>query len=154
GRLLDPVVSDLADVDQAFDAFFDLNERTKVGELGHAAIDRLALAIAGFDGFPRIAFELLDAERELLVGFVNAEDDSTDLVRFLEPLGRMPELLGPCDVADVDEAVDADADIDEHAEIGDRLDFTFHDRADRELDLELIPRIGLELLETQADALV
>src|SRR6185295_2103178 len=41
--LLDSVVSDLADVDEAFHTVFDLSKRTEVGELGDHAVDSLAL---------------------------------------------------------------------------------------------------------------
>src|SRR5262249_17758419 len=116
-RLLDAVISDFADVDQAFDAFFKLNKRAEVGQLGHAAVHGLALAVTRLDRIPRIAFELFDAQGELLLSLVDAEHDRFDLVALLELLGRVSKLLGPRDIADVDQAVDAHADVDEDAEV-------------------------------------
>ena len=68
------------------------------------------------------------------------------------------DLLGRLDVAlghlgDVDEALDAVADLDEHAERDELGDLALDDRADREVLDELLPRILRGLLEAERDAL-
>ena len=114
-------VRELRDVDQALDALLDLDEDAEVGDAGdlalHAAADRIALRHAR----PRILGELLDAERDALVLDVDAEHDRLDVVALLVELGGVLDLLGPVQVGDVHQAVDALVDADEDAEVGDAL---------------------------------
>jgi hypothetical protein len=58
------------------------------------------------------------------------------------------------DVGDVDEAVDAVLDADEHAEFGDVLDGALKDGAFGVLLGHQFPGIGLDLLHAEADALL
>ncbi len=51
-----------------------------------------------------------------------AEHDRLDVVALLVELGGVLELLGPVQVGDVHQAVDALVDADEDAEVGDALD--------------------------------
>src|SRR3546814_6895200 len=50
-------------VDQAFDARFDLDERAVIGDVGDLAEQTGAFRITTFDVAPRIGAELLEAER-------------------------------------------------------------------------------------------
>ena len=110
----------LADVDQPFDARFELDERAVVGQAhdlaAHARADRIAVHHVR----PRIGDELLVAERDALGRRVVLEHDHVDLVVDLEQLGGMAD-AAPRHVGDVQQAVDA-AEIDERAVVGDVLD--------------------------------
>src|SRR5690606_17574691 len=104
--------------------------------------DWLTDFVAGFQRIPRIALKLLHAERELLVGFVDPEDDGFHFVALFVLLGWVVEFLRPSQIRNVNETVDTHADVDEYAEVRNRFDFRFFDhRADWEFDLELVPRI-------------
>ena len=61
---------------------------------------------------------------------------------FLNFSRRVLDLLGPGDVGDVHEAVDALLDADEDAEVGDVADRARHERADRVLLLEHVHGFG------------
>ena len=74
------------------------------------------------DVVPGVRLELLDAQGELLVLLVDLQHDGLDLVALLEHLARVLDLLGPGDVGDVHQAVDALLDLDEDAEVGDVAD--------------------------------
>jgi hypothetical protein len=113
-RMLDALAPrHLADVDQPFDARFELHERAVVGQAddlaAHARADRIAIHHVR----PRIGDELLVAERDALGRRIVLEHDHVDLVVDLEELGRDAD-AAPRHVGDVEQAVDA-AEIDERA---------------------------------------
>ena len=64
----------------------------------------------------------------------------------------MDVLLGPRHFGDVDQALDARLQLDEGAVVGDVGDAALEAGADRELRLDALPRIGLELLHAERDA--
>ena len=99
------------------------------------------------------ALVLLDAQAEALVLDVDVEHHRLDHVALLELLARVLDALGPGDVGDVHQAVDALLDADEDAEVGDVADLAADDRADGVLVLEQRPGVGLDLLHAEADAL-
>src|SRR3546814_3129716 len=72
--LLDP--RHFADVDQAFDARFQLDEGAVIGDVGDGAGELRADRIFGRHAFPRIAFELLHAQADALRVAVDADDRS------------------------------------------------------------------------------
>src|SRR4051812_41205081 len=86
-----------------------------------------------------------------MLGF-DGEDDSLDLVPLLHDFRRMLHALGPAHVADVDQSVDAVFDLDERTELGEVADLAFDSRADGILIVELLPRVGGELLHAERDA--
>src|SRR3546814_20012806 len=70
--LLDP--RHFADVDQAFDARFQLDEGAVIGDVGDGAGELRADRLFGRHAFPRIAFELLHAQADSLRVAVAAAD--------------------------------------------------------------------------------
>src|SRR4029453_7404883 len=76
---------------------------------------------------PRIALELLHAERNALRLAVDADDLHLDRVTDVDDLARVVDAL-VADVGDMQQAVDA-AEVDEGAVIGDVLDHALDDLA-------------------------
>src|SRR6266481_5080723 len=152
-RVLHPLVAQLADVDQAFDAGLDLHEGAEVGDLGDLALHPAADGVLVGQLGPWIRVELLDAEREPLVLHVDVQHHRLHLVALLVQVAGVLDALGPGDVAHVHQAVDALLDADEDAEVGDVADLAADDGPDRVLLLEQRPGIGLDLLHAQRDAL-
>ena len=66
------------DVDQAFDARLQFNERTVVGDVGDAAGELGFDRVLGFDAIPRIGLKLLHAERDTVALVVDADDLDLD----------------------------------------------------------------------------
>ncbi len=64
----------------------------------------------------------------------------------------MDVLLGPRHLGDVDQALDAGLQLDEGAVVGDVGDAALEAGGDRELGLDALPGIGLELLHAERDA--
>ena len=108
------------DMDQTFDARLQLHEGAVVGDVGDAALELEADRVLGAGAVPRIAHQLLHAERDALRLGVEADDLHLDLLADGEGLRRMIDAL-PGDVGDMQEAIDA-AEIDERAVVGDVLD--------------------------------
>ena len=107
-------------MDEALDARLELDERAIFGDVGHPAAEHAADRILGRSAFPRIALELLHAERDALRLPVDADDLHLHRVADVEHLGRVIDAL-VADVGDVEQAVDA-AEVDERAIVGDVLD--------------------------------
>src|SRR5229473_507941 len=133
------------DVDQAFDARFQFDERAVVGDVRDAAVEARVQRIFRLDALPRIVEQLLHAERDA-VGFVVDLDD-LDLHGLAdgEHLGRVID-PAPGDIGDVQQAVDA-AEIDERTVIGDVLDDAVDDLAFLEILHQLLALLGAGLLE-------
>src|ERR1700757_1276066 len=94
---------------------------------------------------PDIRLELLDAQRKTAILRLDAQNDRTNLLALLQDLGRMLDPLGPAQVRNMHQTVDAVFDLDERAEVGEVAYAPFDDGAGGILLLELLPRILLEL---------
>ncbi len=107
-------------MDQAFDARLQLDERTVLGDVRDAARQLRADRVLGAGAIPRIALELLHAERDALRVLVDADDLHLHGVADRDHLRRMIDALVR-QVGDVQQAVDA-AQVNERTVIGDVLD--------------------------------
>ena len=117
------------DVDQAFDAGFELHKRAVRHEADDLALDLRADGIFRFDVVPRIGQLLLEAEADAFLFLVDVEHDHVNFLADLEHFRRMAD-AAPAHVGDVEQAVDA-VEVDERAEIGDVLDRALADVARR-----------------------
>ena len=75
-----------------------------------------------------------------------------DDVALLQDLGRMLDPLAPRHVGDVDEPVDLLFHLDERAELGEVAHLALNLRADGILVGQVVPRVGLDLLEAERNA--
>src|SRR5688572_13283409 len=114
----DPLVGQLADVDQALEALLDADEGAEVHELRHGALDDVADLVLGDRLLPRIRLEPSDREADPATLVVDVDDLGLDLVADLVGGLGVVDLV-PRELALVDEAVDA-AQVDEDAERGNR----------------------------------
>ena len=109
-----------------------------------ARADRILLG----DVLPRVALELLEAERDALTLPVDVEHLDLELLADLHELGRMRD-AAPRHVGDVEQAVDA-AEIDERTEVGDVLDDALPDLILLQLLHELLALARTLVLEDHA----
>ncbi len=135
------------DVDQAFDARLQFDERAVVGDVRHRALDACADRILRLDRRPRIGLKLLHAERNTLRFRVDADDLHLHRIADVQDLGRMVDAT-PCHVGDVQKTVDA-AKIDERAVVGDVLDEAVDDLALGETCDDLGALLGAALFENR-----
>ena len=125
-------VAGLGDVAETLDAFGDFDECAELRGAQNLAVDHIANAMRSEEALPDIGLQLLDAQREAAVLRLDAENDSLDLFALLDDFRGMLDALGPAQVGDVDEAVNAVFDFDECAEVGEVADAALDDRADRD----------------------
>src|SRR5450432_2232459 len=151
--VLDPILGELGDVDQALDAPLDLDEGAEVQDLDHLGVDDLAHRVVVGNAIPGIGHQLLDAERHLglLAVEVDVQDHRLHLVALLVQLGGVLDPLSPRQIRHVNQTIDAFLDLHEDSEVGDVADDALDDRAGRVLLLERGEGIRLELLHAQAD---
>src|SRR5690606_18227837 len=86
-----------------------------------------------------IAFQLLDAQGNAFLVGIDGQHHGVDLVALPVVAHGVFAGLAPGKVGQVDQAVDAAGQADEHAEVGDRLDGAMDLVATLEVDRELFP---------------
>src|SRR5262245_332701 len=100
--ILDLVVGQFGDVQQTFQAIFQADEDTEIGNLGHGTADDLARSVFGRDvGVPRIVFELLHAQGNAAALLIDRQNLAADFLALFEHLVGMADLAGPRHVADM-----------------------------------------------------
>src|SRR5690606_15696587 len=112
-------------VNQAFDAVFNLNERTVVGQVGYLAEQTGALRVATCQTDPGIFAKLLDAQGDAALFLVELENLGFDVLTHLQYFGGVTD-TAPCHVGDVQQAVDT-AQVDKRTVVGDVLDHALDD---------------------------
>ena len=143
-------VGQLADVHETLDALVDLDEGAEGDDLGDATVDDVADLVLGDDLLPGVFLRLLEAEADALAVAVDVEHLDLDLLVDLQHLGRVVD-VGPAELADVDEAVDA-VEVDERAEVDDVADRALDDVAHVELVDDLLADLLALLFEDGAAA--
>ena len=135
---------------EAFDAVGELYDSALVEHLDDGALVYGAGGEDGLEHFPGVLLELLVAQGEATVVFVDFEDNDFDVSADLGEFRGVLDLLGPGEVGDVDESVHAFFDFDKHAEVGEVAHLGGVLRADGVFDFDVFPGILLELLEAEA----
>ena len=102
---------------------------------------------------PRVFKALLDAEADPAPLDVDIEDRDLDLLTGRDDLAGVHVLLGPAHLRDMDQALDPGLELEEGAVIGNVGHPPLKSGPDRVFCLDALPRIGLELLHAEGDAL-
>ena len=144
---------DVGQMDHAVDLAGQADEQTEFGDVLDLALDLGADRELAQEAIPRIGHGLLEAERDAALGGVDIEHHDFDLLRGRDDLAGMDVLLGPRHFGDVHQTLDAGLQFDEGAVVGDVGDAADELGADRIFLLDAFPRIGLKLLDAEADAL-
>src|SRR5690606_21307994 len=152
GGVLDAARGDLGGAQVALDVDRQGDDRALgLDRLDHA-LHHGALVIGSDVVVERIAFQLLDAQRDAFLVGVDAQHHGFDFVALLEVADGLFAGFGPGQVGQVHQAVDAAGQADEHAEVGDRLDGATDLVATLEVGGELFPGVLAALLHAQRDA--
>src|SRR5262245_51621893 len=154
GRMLDPLAPrHVGDVDQAVDFLLDFDERTELGEVTNLALNSGPDGVFVGQVVPRIALDLLQAERDAARRRIDAKHHGFNVVADVQNLRRVLDALAPRHLGDVDQPLDARLELDERAVIGETDDFSFNARTNRIALHHVRPGIGDELLVAEGDAL-
>src|SRR5580698_3452432 len=151
-RILDPVARQLGSPQLAVHAVAQIDDGALGVHFTHHAADDAALRVFRDVSGERILGELLDSQADALALRIDGQHHGVDLLAFLVAAHRFLPRGVPGDIRQMHEAVDAARESDEDAEIGDGLDLSRHLVAAVVVLGELLPRIGLALLDAQADA--
>src|SRR2546421_1512777 len=143
----------VGDVDQTVDAGLDLHERPERGEVAHLALEPRPDRVLLRQRHPGIFLGLLHAEGDFFFCLVHLQYNGFYRFADRHDLRRVTHVARPAHLGDVDQAFDARLELDERAVVGDRHDLALHPRAHGVLRRHVLPRVGLQLLETEADAL-
>src|SRR5260370_28364449 len=136
------------DVDQAFDARLQFDERAVVGDVGDAAGEARVERVLRLDALARIVQQLLHAELDAVGLVVDLDDLDLDGLADGEHLGRVID-PAPGDIGDVQQAVDA-AEINERTVIGDVLDHAVDHLTLFEVLHQLLALLGAGLFQNRA----
>src|SRR5699024_7461911 len=142
---LDVTLGQLGDVHQALDTLLDANERAERDELGDLAGHDLTDLVRTREVLPRVFLRRLERQRHPLAIEVDVEYLDGDLVADLHDLARMVDVL-PRQLGDVHQTIDT-AEVDERSEVDDRGDDALADLPLLQLGEEVLPHLGLRLLE-------
>src|SRR3954447_8048689 len=145
--------SNIGHVDHSVDLAFKADEEPELGRVLHFAFDHGANRMRGRERGPRILLRLLEAQRNPALLLVDLEDFHIDFLRSGDDLPRVHVLLGPTHLGDVDQPLDPRLKFDERAIFGDVGHPPAERAADRMFGRSLAPRIALELLHAQGNAL-
>src|SRR5439155_11039219 len=94
------------------------------------------------------------AQGHALAVLVHVEDDAVDLLALADHFAGVADLAHPAHVADVQQAVDALLDLDEGPVVGQVADHAGDLRARRVALGDLVPGVGLHLLDAERDLLL
>src|SRR6266513_924811 len=143
----------VGDVNQSVDARLQLHECAERRQIAHLAAQPRADGILLRQRHPRILLRLLHAERDFLFRLVDFEHHRFDRFADRHDLLWMAHVTRPAHLGDVHEPLDAGLELDEGAIVGDGDHLALHARADGILRRDVLPRIVLQLLQAEGNAL-
>src|SRR5271168_907047 len=143
---------EVREMHHAVDVAVEADEQAEFGLVLDLALDRRADRMFLREGFPRILQGLLQAERDAALGGIDLEHLNLDLLAGRDDLAGMDVLLGPGHFGDVDQSLDARLQLDEGAVVGDVGHAAAQPLADRVAGFDRRPRVFLQLLHTERDA--
>ena len=134
---------DVGNMQQAFNAFRDLDKRSEVGSLLHRSRYDRADRMIRLKAFPGIAQGLLQAQCGTALAGVQFEDDGLDFFANGEYVAGMMNPARPGHFGDVNQAFGAGEQFDESAEVLKPRDGAAHAIAHGELRLDGGPGVRL-----------
>src|SRR5262245_58908537 len=147
-----PLPVEVGEVDHAVNVAVEAEEEPELGLVLDLALEHGAGRILLDEDLPRIAHGLLEPERDAPLDRIDLENLHLHLLGGGHDLAGMHVLLGPRHLGDMDEAFDAGLELHERAVVGDVGDAALEAGADGIFGLDALPRIVLQLLHAERDA--
>ncbi len=144
---------DVRQVHHAVDVVVEADEQAELGGVLDLAFHARADRVLFEELLPGVLHGLLEAQADAALGGVDVEHHDFHFLRRGDDLAGVDVLLGPGHFRDVDQAFDTGLQLHEGAVVGDVGDPAGELGAHRVLGFHAVPRVGLELLHAQADAL-
>src|SRR5438034_5791016 len=143
----------VGDVNETVYTWFNFDKSSKAREVPDFSTDSCSNRILEREHDPRILFRLFHTERDLLLVRIDLEHHGFDRLTDGNQLRRMPHVERPAHLADVDKTFDARLELDKGAVIRDRHNLALHACSDGILFRDVLPRIRMQLLEAERNAL-
>ena len=127
GRVLDPPgPAHVGHVDQTVDTCLDLYEGPERGQVPDDTRKLCTGRVLHRQRQPRILFDLLHPERDLLILRIDLEDHRLNVLSNGDDLGRVSDISRPGHLGDVHQSFDALLELDEGTVVRDRYDAPLH----------------------------
>ena len=136
-------------MNKTLNALLNLDKNTKIRDICDFAFHRGADRIFLNNLLPGIRLKLFDSQGKPLIFTVNLENNGLNHLILGIFLGRMFDSLGPGKIGHMDQTVYTFLDTDKNTEIGNILNLTFNNGANRIIIHNQIPGIGLQLLHAE-----
>src|SRR5579884_128905 len=144
---------DVGQVHHAVDVAGQADEQPELGDVADFAFELAADRVFLDERLPRVGQRLLEAEADAPLLRIDVEHHDLDLLRGRDDLAGVHVLLGPAHLRDVDKALDPRLQFDEGAVVGDVGNAALELGARGVFQLDALPRVGLELLHAEGNAL-
>ncbi len=151
--IIDFIPAQLRQMDQPLHPVFQLGKGTKIRHLDDFHLHILAHVVLRRHQRPWIRLKLLEAQGQALVFFVHIQHHGPYRLTFFEHFGRMFDPLRPRQVGNVNQSVNALFQCDKGTEIRQVAHFTFNFIANRIAFVHRAPRVRLNLLHAERNAL-
>ena len=129
------------------------DEQAELGDVADRPLDHGPLRMLAEEHLPGVVLGLLEAEADAPLLRVDLEDLHLDLLAGRDDLAGVDVLLGPAHLGDVDQALHPRLELHERAVVGDVGHGALEARATGYFASMAGPRVGLQLLHAEADAL-
>ena len=139
GHGLHALIGKFGDVKESVDPIFQFDECSEFRGANDFAVHFGVYRVLGLGIGPGVLAELLQAERDSLLGTIHAGHAHLDHVAFLDEFGRMAYSPGPAHFADRKETVDTRFQLDKRPEIRESDDTGLERRPDGVLLLDVLP---------------
>src|SRR5262245_19004186 len=147
-----PLPVEVGEMDHAVDVTVEAEEQPELGLVLNLALDQGAGRILLDEDLPRIAHGLFEPERDAPLDRIDLEDLHVHLLGGGHDLAGMDVLLGPRHLGDVNEAIDAGLELHKRTVVDDVGDAAPAARADGVFRRDALPRVVLQLLHAERDA--
>src|SRR6266446_1445467 len=134
-------------MDHSVDAFFQFNECAIGCHIADFSCDARTNGILLFDSNPGVGFELTNAQRNLLLFLVHAQNNRLDLLSLSQNIRGTRNSLGPREFRNMNQTFNALFDLNKSPVWNQISDFTAHSCSNREALFDAVPRVALGLLE-------
>ncbi len=142
----------IRDMNQTIDTLLYLDKSTKRGEVPYLSFEASTRWIFFSEGKPWIGLDLFHSERDLFRFRVHIQDHSLNDIADSQDLRWVPDMTGPGHFRHVHETLHPFFEFDECPVIGQADDFSPDFFANRVFFFDILPRIGMELLQTKRNS--
>src|ERR1700680_992098 len=140
-------------MNHAVDALFEFNKSSVGGHVPNPAFDARSNDILVLDYIPGIGLELANAQRNLLLLFVDSKDNGFNQLALTEHIRGTGNSLGPGEIRNMDQSFNTFLNLHKRAVRDQVCHLAMHCGADRESLFDFVPWVALCLFESERYAL-